>query len=425
MLQALLAGVASIKAHQMRMNVIGNNLANVNTTAFKGSRATFQDMISQTVRGGFGPTGNIGGLNPTQFGLGVLVAGTDTDTGQGSLNATNRRTDLAIQGNGFFVVSNGSGFSYTRDGSFDLDAAGNLVMSSTGQRVVGWTSNAAGVVDPSQALGATSYLQVPLGSLTSAQVTSSVTLGGNLKSDSAATDTWSSSVRVYDAQGGAHDLTVKFTNRQSPPQGNAPPGATSSWNWEAFEGTTSIGSSASAGNSNLYFDANGKMLNPSVVGNITVPAKGGASAFDVDLNFGGIGQLAADTQVQVTNQDGHEAGSLDNFTIGPDGSIVGIFTNGLTRMLGQIAMASFTNDAGLQRDGNNLWGQTNNSGLPQIGEAGKGGRGFMSAGFLEQSNVDIGQEFTDLIITQRGFQANTKVVTTVDEMLQDLLAIKR
>ena len=128
-----------------------------------------------------------------------------------------------------------------------------------------------------------------------------------------------------------------------------------------------------------------------------MPGSGASAAFNIDLNFGGVSQLAADTQVQVSNQNGHAAGSLDSFAIGNDGTIVGIFTNGLTRNLGQVAMANFSNIAGLQREGNNLWRETNNSGLPMIGTAGTGGRGFMSAGFLEQSNVDIGQEFTDLI----------------------------
>lgn len=424
MLQALLAGVASIKAHQTRMNVIGNNLANVNTTAFKGSRATFQDMISQVVRGGYGPTTTFGGQNPTQFGLGVLVAGTDTDTAQGSLNATNRRTDLAIQGNGFFVVSDGTTMRYTRDGAFDMDANGNLVMRGSGERVVGWTADAAGNVDTTQVLGANSYITIPLGSLTSARATSAVTLSGNLKSTSTATDTWSTMIRVYDDLGGAHDVTIKFSNRTSPVTGG-PSGATSSWDWEAFEGTTSLGSSGTSGNQKLFFDAQGKLLNPTALGNVTVPANGASASFNIGLNFGSLSQLAADTQVQVSNQDGHAAGSLDGFAIGNDGTIVGIFTNGLTRNLGQIGMANFANTAGLQREGNNLWRETNNSGLPVLGTAGTGGRGFMSAGFLEQSNVDIGQEFTDLIVTQRGFQANTKVVTTVDEMLQDLLAIKR
>ena len=141
MLQALLAGVASIKAQQTRMNVIGNNLANVNTTAYKSSSVTFQDMIAQTITGASRPNATLGGRNPLQFGLGVSVAGTNVDNGQGSLNATNRPTDLAIQGNGYFMVSNGATISYTRDGSFGLDANGDLVQRATGQRVLGWTAN--------------------------------------------------------------------------------------------------------------------------------------------------------------------------------------------------------------------------------------------------------------------------------------------
>lgn len=426
MLQALLAGVASIKAHQTRMNVIGNNLANVNTTAFKASRATFQDMIWQTVRGGYGPNGSQGGQNPLQFGLGVIVGGTAADLSQGSLNATNRRTDLAIQGNGYLVVSDGSGMSYTRDGSLDIDSTGDLVMRTTGQRVLGWMANSAGVVDTNAPLDPNSYVTLPLNSISSAQVTSLARLSGNLDSNPAAGDPDpATSMIVFDSLGASHKIDLKFTNRSTPPQGTAPAGATSSWEWTAAEGATSVGSFSSTGNERLYFDTNGVLLNPTALGNLTIPASGAANAFDVDLNFSGMTQRDAGSNPQMIGQDGYPTGSLEDFAIAPNGMITGIFTNGMTRRLGQVAMATFTNPGGLERMGNNLFRGTDNSGIAEIGEAGDGGRGIMNSGFLEQSNVDISQEFTDLIVTQRGFQANTRVVTTVDEMLQDLINIKR
>lgn len=425
MLQALLAGVASIKAQQTRMNVIGNNLANVNTTAFKSSRVTFQDMISQTLRGASRPGSALGGRNPLQLGLGVFVGGTDANMEQGSLNATNRPADLAIQGNGFFIVSDGSGLTYSRDGSFDLDASGDLVMRSTGQRVMGWSADAFGVIDANTPVDASSAINIPVGQQSAVQQTTQIDLAGNLKGTSTGTDTWTTTVRVYDAIGGSHDITVRFSGRESPPAAGGPAGATSSWEWEAFEGDVSIGSSSSGTNQRLFFDGAGALLNPEAMGAVNVPTRGAAEAFNVNINFGSITQLASETSVQVSGQNGYPAGSLQGFSVSSEGVVTGIFTNGLTRQLGQIALANFPNSGGLERIGSNQWRQTDNSGIASIGIAKTGGRGIINAGFLEQSNVDIGTEFTELIVTQRGFQANTRVVTTVDEMLQDLINIKR
>lgn len=441
MMQALLAGVASIKAQQTRMNVIGNNLANVNTTSFKGSRVTFQDMIAQTIRGASKPTTNLGGTNPIQFGLGVLVAGTDSNMEQGSLNATNRPTDLAIQGNGFFMVSNGARVAYTRDGAFDLDANGMLVHRATGERVVGWTADSFGQINTNGPLSATSSLMIPLGSLNAVQTTTNVKFAGNLNANASMgptppAESWSTIVRVYDSTGGAHDITLTLTNRKDGTPGNTldgtpPPGALTSWQWSATENGTPIGDwnntlvPPTPTNEPLFFDANGVLLNPQSLGNIHVPASTSAPDFDITLDFSAIGQLKTETQVQATDQNGFPPGSLQSFSISSDGVITGLFTNGLTRSLGQIAMAIFPNPGGLERTGSNLFRSTDNSGIAVTGTSRTGGRGTISSGFLEQSNVDIGNEFTDLIVTQRGFQANTRVVTTVDEMLQDLINMKR
>lgn len=425
MLQALLSGVASIKAQQTRMNVIGNNLANVNTTAYKGTRATFQEMIAQTIRGASGPRDSLGGTNPIQFGLGVLVAGTDTNNEQGSLQATNRPSDLAIQGNGFFMLSNSDRVAYTRDGGFDLDANGMLVQRATGERLVGWSSNASGQIDTSQPITPTSYISIPLGSLDAVQATTDVQLKGNLNASAGPTETWEVVTRVYDTLGGAHDLRLSFENRSTPPGGTPPAGATSSWEWTAYEGTNVVGSSASGSNERLYFDQSGNLLNPSVLGAVSVPATGAAGTFDVNLDFERLSQLNGENTVSTFSQNGFPPGSLQGFSIGADGSINGLFTNGLTRILGQIGMAIFSNPGGLERMGSNLWRNTDNSGIPVIGTPSTGGRGSINSGFLEQSNVDIGNEFTELIVTQRGFQANTRVVTTVDEMLQELINMKR
>jgi len=447
MLQALLAGVASIKAQQTRMNVIGNNLANVNTTAYKGSRVTFQDMIAQTIRGASRPTTQSGGTNPIQYGLGVLVGGTDVNNEQGSLNATNRPTDLAIQGNGFLLVSNGDSISYTRDGACDLDASGDLVHSATGQRVLGWMANTAtGDIDTNQPIGPDSAINIPIGARTAVQVTTDATWAGNLDSritgtlPAAAPSFFSgtpptinsayltANVRVYDQLGTQHDLTVGLTRVQMP--ASAPAGAVAAWKW-AGAGEGDLGNAAEATVTTstggmLYFDSNGQLIPDTTKQTITVtPSAGGAPAFNVTMDFSAISQLAAESQFQASDQNGFPPGSLQGFSMGSDGVITGIYTNGLTRPLGQISTAIFPNANGLERTGNNLWRATDNSGVPVVGTPKSGGRGAVNSGYLEQSNVDIGSEFTDLIVTQRGFQANTKVVTTVDEMLQELLNMKR
>ncbi len=416
MLQAMLSGVASIKAQQTRMNVIGNNLANVNTTAYKGTRVSFTDMMAQTVRGATRPTDSRGGLNPIQYGLGVLTSGTDANMEQGSLNATNRQTDFAIQGNGFFAVSNGDRIAYTRDGTFDLDASGYLVHRSTGERLLGWSANPVdGTIDTNAPVGEASALQIPIGQRTAVQQTTRVNWAGNLDSrefNRTGTGTTSSLVRVYDPLGGAHDVRVTLTEGSTP----------NTWNWSVSSTTLTA-----TGSGTITFNPADGRISAGGTGSVTFtpPPASGVPAFNVDMDFSAFSQLATDMQIQAANQNGYGPGSLQNFSVGADGVITGIYTNGLTRSLGQIAMAIFSNPGGLERQGSNLYRNTDNSGVPVIGAPRSGGRGQVNAGFLEQSNVDIGTEFTDLIVTQRGFQANTRVVTTVDEMLQDLINMKR
>ncbi len=439
MLQAMLAGVASIKAQQTRMNVIGNNLANVNTTAYKGSRVTFQDMLAQTIRGAARPGTESGGTNPIQFGLGVLVAGTDVFNEQGSLNATNRPTDLAIQGNGMFLTTNGLRTAYSRDGSFDLDANGDMVHRATGERVQGWDFVQQGNQSTSNPITPSSSVNVPLGRLNAVQVTSFATFQGNLSGSTTAGSTRAAvdaatTARFFDAQGGEHNVTIEFFNRTDIAPA-AVDGAVSSWDWRVLNSSgteiaNSDGASALAAQPKLRFDAAGKIIVPATAPVVTVDA-GQPLAFTVTFDFSTMSQLKtvqngkAVSQVALDNQDGFPPGSLQSFSVSQDGLITGLFTNGLTRPLGQLAMAIFPNPGGLERVGNNLWRASDNSGIPVVGTPRSGGRGIVNSGFLEQSNVDIGNEFTDLIVTQRGFQANTRVVTTVDEMLQDLIQMKR
>lgn len=432
MLQALLSGVASIKAHQTRMNVIGNNLANVNTTAYKGARVGFQDMLSQTVQGASRPSSNSGGRNAIQYGLGVVVGSTDINVEQGSLGSTNRPTDLAIQGNGFFPVADGNRMYYTRDGSFDTDMAGDLVHRGTGARLLGWTADANGQLDATQALSAASTINIPVGKLNAVQVTSRAELAGNLDSAAPSSDQVVTSITVWDSLGTPHDLTVVMTNHQIPGTGTPPAGATSSWDWVAYDGPITgapIGSSAGAGNEPLYFDANGEAVSGLAAGTyntVSMTGAGGAATpFSIELDFSGLGSLNDTSSASFSRQNGFQPGSLSGIAIGSDGVITGIFSNGLNRTLGQVALATFANSQGMMRVSDNMWSATENSGIPNIGTAKSQNFGSINAGYLEQSNVDISSEFTDLIVTQRGFQANTKIVTTVDQMLEELINLRR
>jgi flagellar hook protein FlgE len=315
------------------------------------------------------------------------------------------------------MVSNGDRVAYTRDGAFDLDANGDLVHRATGERMTGWTADpATGVIDTNQPVGPASRLTIPIGARTAVQQTTDISWVGNLDSrvfSTAGTQSTQAIVRVYDSLGGQHDLTLTLTESATANQ----------WDWTV----SGANGDTVTGNGTLTFDPTSGQLVSGSPGSITItpPAAGGIPAFNVNLNMDSISQLATEMQVNSSSQNGFAPGSLASFSVGTDGVITGLYTNGLTRPLGQIALAIFPNANGLERTGSNLWRSTDNSGVAVIGAPRTGGRGSVNSGFLEQSNIDIGNEFTDLIVTQRGFQANTKVVTTVDEMLQDLINMKR
>ena len=424
MWQAMLSGVASLKAHQTKMNVIGNNIANINTTGYKGSRVHFQDLMAQTFRAASRPSNVLGGVNPIQVGLGVKVGAIDVHTLQGALEMTGRSTDLAIQGNGYFMLTNGRDVHYSRDGAFGLDSSGFLVHRGTGWKVLGWMADAGGRIDTNQPINASSVLQFPVGSQAAVRQTSVVQYTGNLNANAPSTQTYAATVRVYDALGGAHDVTITFTNRQTPPLGTPPTGAVSSWEWSATVGSTPVGDFTTGSNTRLYFNGQGELVGATTQ-QITITPTNGAPPFTVNLDLSQITSLAAESIVQPVYQDGFPPGTLQEFTIGIDGTIQGVFSNGLSRPMGRIALSLFANPAGLFRLGNNMWRVTDNSGLPQIGAPTTGGLGEINAGYLEQSNVDLGGEFADMIVTQRGFQANTRIVSVVDELLADVVNMKR
>ncbi len=408
-------GVSAIEAHQQQMDVIGNNIANVNTTGYKAGRVTFQDQLSQTLQGASAAAGNVGGINPVQIGLGVQVASIDQMMTQGGLEATSRPTDMAIQGNGFFTLSDTSGLAYTRDGSFNVDSNGDLV-SPTGAYVLGWSADANGKIDTTAEIGTKSHLAIPIGGLSSTSPTSQVTYAGNLTADPTQPGSYNRSVKVYDSLGAAHTITLTFTKSTT---------ATNTWNWAAsVPAATPPDTATVTGSGTLTFDGSGN-LPAATTGSLSLlPGDGSKTPQTIALNFGRVTQNSNTSDAAPALQDGAPPGTLQSFSMDETGLITGIFSNGATRPLGQIAVTSFANPEGLSHAGSSSFRQSSNSGLPHVGTPLAGGLGKISTGYLEQSNVDLSTEFTNMIITQRGYQANTKIVSTVDQMLDDIIRIR-
>lgn len=415
MLQSMFSGASGLRAHQTQMDVIGNNIANINTIGFKSARAEFKQALSRTLRGGAMPDGLTGGTNPAQVGLGVLVGGITTNQTQGAPQYTGRPLDLAIEGGGFLALTDGVGQFYTRDGSLTVDADGTLVTSgATGFRVLGWNADpTTGVIDASAALH---EVRLPLGQWALARQTSEVAYTGNLDASLDTGKTVSTTYEIFNSLGAAHTLKVAFTKSATPGE----------WTWEA---TSPDGAFGAGGSGSITFDENGKVTSGGVA-NVTLAlaSPGGANAnIALDVDFSTLTSLSGTgkSTISPASQNGLPLGTLNSYTIDPSGVITGTFSNGMTQSIAQIAVTDFTNPGGLSNLGGNVFAQSANSGLPQVGTAGSGGRGKISSGYVEMSNVDLSNEFTNMIIAQRGFQANSRIITVSDEMLQELISMKR
>lgn len=407
MLRSLFTGISGLTNHQTRMDVIGNNIANVNTTGYKSGRVNFQDMMSQTLQGASPGYGGRGGINPQQIGLGVNMATITNDHGQGALQSTGVMTDLGVQGDGFFILNDGDQNRYTRDGSFGLDESGNLVEPANGLFVQGWTA-VGGVVDTSQPVG---NITIPIAAEMTAEATTEATIIGNLDSTSAVGDTYSNSFLVYDSLGDSHNVNVTYTKT-----------AANTWDWQASG--TGIVAAGLTNQGVLTFNPDGSVN--AQTGNLSITTTNGSTTpLAVAPIFGDMTQLADPNTATLFNQDGFPPGTMVSFNIGASGVVNGVYDNGVVQTVGQVAMARFTNNAGLMKEGENLWLESANSGVAQVGEAGTGARGGIQAGTLEMSNVNLAAEFTDMIVTQRGFQANSRIITTSDELLQELVNLKR
>lgn len=548
---ALYNGVSGLITISEALNVIGDNLANVNTPGFKSSTALFETVFSQTLSGATVPTGNLLGTNPMQLGLGTTLATITRNFTQGSLNNTGSLSDMAIQGNGFFILSDGFGVAYTRDGSFALAVDGTLVDPATGLRVQGWEA-INGIVTPTGSVG---DITIPMG-MSIVQETSNALFSGNFDAsgDIATTGTVTDSAGLLDsitalaatagtlltdlqntsavslglvagdiitltARKGGADITATFTvgtdvttlgdlataieNAMGivdgsvtidtdgsititgdPGTGNAittvalsaadstgtartdfnalfnPGGTPGFTEVTAADGESfvlsgldvfdSLGNSVplnvtftrtgtntlrylaespfgtSVGSGTITYDNNGQFL--SVDNDLISIDRSGAGAIDplnITLDLSGTTFLSGVNTLALSSQDGFPIGSLEEFFVGIEGTITGAFSNGLSLVLGQVALAVFPNQQGLLAVGDNLFAMSGNSGEPITGVAGTGGRGTMVQGFLEGSNTDMAKEFTSIIITQRGFQANARTITTADNLLEEVISLVR
>jgi flagellar hook protein FlgE len=552
----MFSGVSGMRNFQYELDVIGNNISNVNTVGFKGSRVTFQTALLQTLKAARAPQNNVGGTNPIQIGLGSQLATMDKVMTQGSFQNTGRKLDLAIQGDGFFVLSDGQGYYYTRAGALDVDMKGTLIHSSTGMKVQGWIAiqdptTGQRYIDTNQPIG---DIVISAGMTMPANATTSARMEGNLNSTSGimpfamtVTDnngqqrtvrfvfsktntdfarqngpftenqsyTWraydennnllgtsyivvnqfgrvvdsglsevvvapgasisipsSGELRFYESDSPSNFVTAKF---ESPRYVTAVEvydtlgnpyslyiefirlgqfqGIRNAWIWRVY---------TASGEPIRYIDANGQTSynnTPYVGGVVDFNESGRLSTlygitwdeatqtfqvsdselrtiqFDashmgdgtvtINLDLTSLTQFAGANSAAFTYQNGNALGTLQSFAINEAGQIIGTFSNGLTDLLGQVALAVFNNPAGLTEIGNSLYVPSANSGLAQIGAAGTGGRGTLIPGALEMSNVDLAEEFTKMIIAQRGFQANARVITTADTILGELVALRR
>ena len=540
-LRSLFSGVSGLKNHQIMMDVIGNNISNINTVAFKAGRATFSEMFAQTLRGATAPTDLNGGTDPIQVGLGMSINTLDTLFSQGNIETTGQSTDLAIQGSGFFAVNLNGQTLYTRMGTFQFDADGRLVHPGTGAVLQGRMADTTGNIPPGTKL---EDLKISLDQKSAAKATTNVKFSGNLDAEASianislngnldptspvgtqvdltttikdsydqshdivlrftntGANTWdvttvsatdgtvaggtatatfdpvtgqltalaspvpitmtstftppappmtidlravnltqhagassvigtfnkaasavNVSMTIFDSLGNTHTVTLAFTKTATPNQ----------WSWVATAPTPA--SITSGGSGTITFNSNGTLASFAYAGGATalgIDPGNGASPMNVTLDagtpgvFSGITQNASTSNITLRNQDGYGVGTLGDVSIDQTGNIVGAFSNGTVMTLGRVMLADFNNPGGLMRYGENMYQVSGDSGSPAIIAPGDASQSTIISGALEQSNVDLADEFTKMIMAQRGFQANARVITTSDQFLQEVVDMKR
>lgn len=455
MMRSMFSGVSSLKAHQLRMDVIGNNIANVNTVGYKASSVSFSEMYSQTLSGASSSSQSRGGRNPMQVGLGTNTAAISVNHTKGSIQRTDIATDLMIDGEGFFMVSpsrNGENIMYTRAGNFSMDSSGYLV-----------TVDGYYVLDKDF-----QPIQVNMSETVNASATSKLLVSGNLNFND---KEYGVTVDAYDSLGDTHTFDIKFLEDPITTGAAVTAAGVASLrkmtvamktgedtSIEIYPGTdnavapeTHLGDNSK--NYYVGFDENGNVLGlydeaGAMVDETKAIAIPGAANLNVPLNKSmfflngddvspnaqtAFSQYAQDSDARGIQMDGFSAGSISSFNISSKGEVISYYTNGNTNMYETdddkkpqiIGLVSFDNPGGLMKMGGNMFQATPNSGAPKYGAPASGSFGSLTPGALEMSNVDLAAQFTDMITTQRGFQANSRVITTSDEILQELVNLKR
>ena len=405
--------LSGLNANTTAIDVTGNNLANLNTSGFKESTVSFHDLVTESIGAGLGTT---------QVGFGVGTPTTMRQFSQGAIQSTGGPLDAAIQGDGFFVVMDGSQVEYTRGGNFQVDTGGNLI-TSTGQMVQGW-SMTNGVLNTNTPIG---NITVPTGTLTPPLATTTTSVDLNLASTASGgppADSFSTSVQVYDSLGTAHTITYTFTKTTTANQ----------WDYSITVPDADLSAAFTPVTGTLKFDSNGNLTSPAVAdGPIAIPITGLADgASDMSVNwelFNGtsprITQYAQPSAMSAVAQNGSPAANLISVGLADGGEVLARYSNGSQVVVGQMALATVRNPESLIAIGNNNFETGAATALPAIGMPGTGGRGLVLGGSVEASTVDIAKEFTNLIIYQRGYQANAKLITTVDQISQDTINLKQ
>jgi flagellar hook protein FlgE len=398
--------ISGLRAAQTDLNVIGNNIANVNTTGFKGSRAEFQDVFAVTNTGGPG----------NSAGQGVNTASVAQQFTQGNINFTDNGLDLAISGQGFFMLDDNGARAYSRDGIFGLDRDG-FVVNANDQKLNAFTADVSGSIT-----GAIAPLQISTAN-TAPSATTQIVLGTNLDSQSVppltapfdATDNSTfnntTATTVFDSLGGSHLLQTYFVRDAA------------ANTWDTY---VNIGGASVSGPDSLTFTPAGALLTP-VSGTITLPpytATPGTNPLNISIDLGQSTQFGAAFGINQLTQDGFTTGRLAGLDIDTDGVVLARFTNGQSEVQGQIALGNFANPQGLQSLGGNNWAETETAGNVLEGAPGSSSLGLLQSGALEDSNVDLSEQLVKLIVAQRNFQANTEVISAADTVTQSVINIR-
>lgn len=465
-MRSMFSGVSGLRVHQTKMDVISNNIANINTVGFKRSSVSFKDSFNQTLSSASSANQDRGGINPQQIGLGANVGSIVTVMGQGAAQRTDYGSDLMIDGDGFFIVKDATGFSFTRAGVFEVDAKGNLV-DPNGFNVCGWRAT-----DDPDNPGQQKIVQDTVTPIniyegnnlySPAERTTSIEFTGNFNQTT--NKQQKNTISFYDSQGNKYTINMQFDKDDNFTPN--PPDDNTSWNISLpttqINGQNRIEVTVN-GTDKVYLDPNnlnfptdlalifgtdGTLTRVDGAGNtgtgFTLPnidlstlekddgnngfAPAGITSETLDginIDFKTVTQFNSKVTVTSETKDGNTAGSMTGFNIDANGIIRGTYSNGKTKILAQIPLANFKNPAGLEKVGSNRYRETGNSSeFDGIGQEASSLGSTLQGGALEMSNVDLSYEFSEMITTQRGFQANSRIITTSDEMIQELVNLKR